>query len=102
MLEIEMDGVFKPLLLLKKKKYASLKVDNFEDILRNPDTVPIYKKEIKGLDMVRRDWCTLSKKVSEYALEKILSGANKESVIEDISDYLVEVNSGLTGGKISI
>ena len=29
MLEIEMDGVFKPLLLLKKKKYASLKVDNF-------------------------------------------------------------------------
>jgi DNA polymerase alpha subunit A len=28
-LEIEMDGVFKSLLLLKKKKYAALKIENF-------------------------------------------------------------------------
>ena len=56
-----MDGVFKPLLLLKKKKYASLKIDNFEEILRNPDAKPIFKREVKGLDMVRRDWCNLSK-----------------------------------------
>ena len=28
-LEIEIDGVFKSLLLLKKKKYAALKIENF-------------------------------------------------------------------------
>jgi DNA polymerase alpha subunit A len=28
-LEIEIDGVFKSLLLLKKKKYAALKYENF-------------------------------------------------------------------------
>lgn len=93
MLEIEMDGVFKPLLLLKKKKYASLKVDNFEELLRNPNTAPVYKQEIKGLDMVRRDWCGLSKKVSEFALGKILSGKPTDEVIEDIQDYLSQVSS---------
>lgn len=91
MLEIEMDGVYKPLLLLKKKKYASLKVDNFEELLRNPNTPPVYKQEIKGLDMVRRDWCGISKKVSEYALGKILSGKPTDEVIEDICDYLSQV-----------
>ena len=46
LLEIELDGIFTKLLLLRKKKYASLHVDG--------------KLETKGLDMVRRDWCTLS------------------------------------------
>jgi DNA polymerase alpha subunit A len=51
-LEIEIDGVFKALLLLKKKKYAALKVENFMS-----ETERKYVTEIKGLDMVRRDWC---------------------------------------------
>ena len=49
-LEIEIDGVFKSLLLLKKKKYAALNVVNFG----TPDEQIV--KEVKGLDMVRRDW----------------------------------------------
>jgi len=50
-LEIEIDGVYKSLLLLKKKKYAALKVEDFTGEGR------VITKEIKGLDMVRRDWC---------------------------------------------
>ena len=53
-LEIEIDGIFKSMLLLKKKKYAAL-------VVENPGT-PDEKitTELKGLDMVRRDWCPLS------------------------------------------
>ena len=50
-LEIEIDGVFKSLLLLKKKKYAALTIENFG----TPSERIV--KEIKGLDLVRRDWC---------------------------------------------
>ena len=92
MLEIEMDGLFKPLLLLKKKKYASLKLHNFEAILANPSILPIFKKEVKGLDMVRRDWCNLSKLISEFVLNQILSGQSKEAVIEKISEHLLSIN----------
>jgi DNA polymerase alpha subunit A len=50
-LEIEIDGIFKSLLLLKKKKYAALKIEN----AGTPDEK--CTAEMKGLDMVRRDWC---------------------------------------------
>lgn len=39
------------MLLLKKKKYAALVVENFG----TPDQKTSV--ELKGLDMVRRDWC---------------------------------------------
>lgn len=56
LLEIDLDGIFQRLLLLQKKKYAALKV---EDGSRT--TI-----EVKGLDMKRREYCQLSKSVSEY------------------------------------
>jgi len=34
----------------------------------NPSVKAELKQEIKGLDMVRRDWSILSKNVSEYSL----------------------------------
>ena len=53
-LEIEIDGVFKSLLLLKKKKYAALTIEDF-----NGDGKHI-KKEVKGLDMVWYVYCAWS------------------------------------------
>lgn len=55
LLEIDLDGVFQRLLLLQKKKYAALKM---EDATRT-------SIEVKGLDMKRREYCTLSKNVSQ-------------------------------------
>ncbi len=54
LLEIDLDGVFQRLLLLQKKKYAAIKV---EDGQRT-------STEIKGLDMKRREYSALSKKAS--------------------------------------
>jgi DNA polymerase alpha subunit A len=56
------------MLLLKKKKYAALVVENYG----KPDEK--ITTELKGLDMVRRDWCPLSKNVGNFVLKEILSG----------------------------
>ena len=55
LLEIDIDGVFKSMLLLKKKKYAALSVT------KRPDGSYCTTQELKGLDIVRRDWCDLAK-----------------------------------------
>ena len=60
LLEIDIDGVFKSLLLLKKKKYAALVVEQHGDGRYST------KQELKGLDIVRRDWCDLAKECGKY------------------------------------
>lgn len=45
-------------------------------------------QEQKGLDMVRRDWCPLSKDVGNFALREILSAKSKEDVVTAIHDHL--------------
>ena len=88
-LEIEIDGVFKSLLLLKKKKYAALILINYISVEK--DGKEIISKEVKGLDMVRRDWCPLSKSVGNYVLDQILSGKSREDVILSLNTYLSEI-----------
>jgi DNA polymerase alpha subunit A len=56
LLEIDLDGIFQRLLLLQKKKYAALKVDE-----AGKSSI-----EVKGLDMKRREFSAICKKVSEY------------------------------------
>lgn len=58
LLEIDLDGIFQRLLLLQKKKYAAVKVNEGS----KATTI-----EIKGLDMIRREYSALSKNVSQYA-----------------------------------
>jgi len=60
LLEIDIDGVFKSLLLLKKKKYAALVVE------QHGEGRYTVKQELKGLDIVRRDWCDLAKECGKY------------------------------------
>jgi DNA polymerase alpha subunit A len=53
-LEIEIDSIFQRMLLLKKKKYAAVVIQE------NKDGTIETSVQIKGLDLVRRDWCGLS------------------------------------------
>lgn len=59
LLEIDIDGVFKFMLLLKKKKYVVLSVS------KGADGKYVEYKELKGLDIVRRDWSDLVKEVGK-------------------------------------
>ncbi|KAF9469285.1 DNA polymerase alpha catalytic subunit [Collybia nuda] len=92
LLEIDLDSVFQRLLLLQKKKYAAIKV---EDGTRT-------STEVKGLDMKRREYCTLSKNVSQYVLEQILSGEATENVVSNIHEYLSTIGENVRGGKTKI
>ena len=63
LLELDIDGIFKRLLLLKKKKYAALVIN-----LQNEKEAT---QEMKGLDIVRRDWSELAKDIGEYGFYNI-------------------------------
>ncbi|KAG8710371.1 DNA-directed DNA polymerase alpha catalytic subunit pol1 [Ceratobasidium sp. 423] len=92
LLEIDLDGIFRRMLLLQKKKYAAVKVEEM-----NASSV-----EIKGLDMKRREYCMLSKNVSGYILDQILSGEDAETVVERIHEYLRLMGENIRGGKVDM
>ncbi|XP_056173240.1 DNA polymerase alpha catalytic subunit [Syzygium oleosum] len=94
-LEIDLDGVYKRMLLLKKKKYAAVKV-------QFKDGTPYEVIERKGLDMVRRDWSLLSKELGDFCLSQILSGGSCEDVIESIHNSLIKVQEDMRGGQVAL
>ena len=96
LLEIEIDAVFKRMLLLKKKKYAALTVTEL------PNGQLITNRETKGLDLVRRDWCGISHDVSNFVLDQILSDADSEDVINKIHEYLTKVGQDARAGLVPI
>ncbi|KAJ1961736.1 DNA-directed DNA polymerase alpha catalytic subunit pol1, partial [Dipsacomyces acuminosporus] len=77
LLELDIDGVFKRLLLLKKKKYAALQIVNPEKHTKG-EKAYATKLETKGLDLVRRDWCGLSHDVSDYVLKQLFADAPQQ------------------------
>ncbi|RUS21275.1 DNA polymerase family B-domain-containing protein [Endogone sp. FLAS-F59071] len=95
LLEIEIDGLFQHMLLLKKKKYAALVVEERDGAL-------IQTIETKGLDIVRRDWCGLSHDSSEKVLGLILSELDREEVVDQMHKYLQQVGQETRAGLIPI
>ncbi|PYH47528.1 DNA-directed DNA polymerase alpha catalytic subunit POL1 [Aspergillus saccharolyticus JOP 1030-1] len=86
LLEIDIDNIFRRLLLHAKKKYAAVNITEV-------DGKYIDKLEVKGLDMKRREYCSLSKEVSQKLLNEVLSGEDQELVLNRIHDYLRELAS---------
>lgn len=93
LLELEVDYIFKTILLLNKKKYASLVVKE------RPNGEVVFDKEVKGLDMVRRDWCVISKMVGSDILDYILSGNSRDEIVESIHDYLQQTAERMRSGE---
>lgn len=91
---MELDGVFKSLLLLKKKKYAGVSLKNFIDIGNCKTQEEQLRLEVKGLDLVRRDWSGITKTVSEKVLRILLY---KSGDIDEVMSYLETVNAALVG-----
>lgn len=96
LLEIDIDGVFKSLLLLKKKKYAALLVEPLADGRY------ATKQELKGLDIVRRDWCDLAKECGNYVIGQILSDQSRDAIVENIQRHLVEVGEKVASGDVPL
>ena len=102
-MEIEVDGVFRTLLLLKKKKYAADKLENLDEILKDFDESKAkYKIEVKGLDIVRRDWSGITKSSGEYLVNLILSQMDSDVIRDQIYDYLTRLRTDLDTNKLAI
>lgn len=84
LLEIDIDNVFRRILLQAKKKYAAIN-------MVESNGKWIEKMEVKGLDMRRREYCALSKEISKRTLDEILSGDDTEVSIQRIHEYLREM-----------
>eukprot|EP00049_Salpingoeca_infusionum_P006656 m.109809 g.109809 ORF g.109809 m.109809 type:complete len:1528 (-) comp13382_c3_seq1:218-4801(-) len=82
-LEIDIDGVYKTMLLLKKKKYAALMVVEKGGVVRT-------EKEVKGLDIVRRDWSALAQSAGNFVLDKVLTQeqGEGEALVTECHEYL--------------
>ncbi|CAB4018703.1 DNA polymerase alpha catalytic subunit-like, partial [Paramuricea clavata] len=96
LLEIDIDGVFKSMLLLKKKKYAAITVQALDNGTFHES------KETKGLDIVRRDWCQLAKDAGNYVLDQILSAEARDTIVENIAEYLSKVGEDVQGGNLAL
>mmetsp|Transcript_36596 Transcript_36596/g.40877 ORF Transcript_36596/g.40877 Transcript_36596/m.40877 type:complete len:1641 (-) Transcript_36596:110-5032(-) len=96
-LELEIDGIFRTMLLLKKKKYAAVTVEQ----KRNGEIA--FGREEKGLDLVRRDWCGQSKDTGHYVLDQILSTEQeKEVTVLKILTNLEELAQKMRDGQLPL
>lgn len=50
---------------------------------------------MKGLDLVRRDWCGLSKRVGNFVLDQVMSGKPKEEIQLALNDFLSDIGQKL-------
>jgi len=122
-LRIGEDGLFKSLLLVGKKRYAALKLTQVIHLpkyitIPPPEpglvhsvedgdefrTVFIFKREVKGLDMVRRDWAPISRKASEKVLDILLSNGkdSREDVVNKIHEYLATLAAEMDAKRIPL
>ena len=96
-LVLEEDYVFRSMLLLKKKKYAAMKV------VPGPNGTKTTELEMKGLDIVRRDWAPLVKELGRKTLEELLEvDGELEDRVNAIHDSLREIREDMIANRVSM
>jgi len=63
---------------------------------------PTLGKEMKGLDLVRRDWCVESKDTGRYVLDQILSAEENEIVVAKIHKHLEELAAAMRKNELPL
>lgn len=92
LLEIDLDAVFERILLLNKKKYAAVKLEESGE----------RTTEVKGLDMKRREFSKISKDASSAVLKEILSGESTETAVERIHELLTKLGETVKSGAVPL
>lgn len=54
------------------------------DVAADASVKPVLKRELKGLDAVRRDWSPLSSNVQKVILDMVLSGMDREELVSKV------------------
>jgi len=96
LLELDIDGVYKYMLLLKKKKYAAMTVEKGKDGVMRQTT------ELKGLDIVRRDWSQLAADAGKCVINIIMTDKAEDARLSEIQNHLEGLKTALLEGKVSL
>lgn len=97
--ELDIDGVYKKLLLLKKKKYAAV------GVTQKDGNILDYSYEFKGLDIVRRDWSKIASDTGKLVLNTLLAVDSKKEMderIDEIFDILTQLGKDFNEDKIPL
>ncbi|TPP62307.1 DNA polymerase, partial [Fasciola gigantica] len=116
LLELDTDGVYAAMLLLAKKKYAALAIvspiqwaQGYRSAQAQSTKVPVAlppapatKQEMKGLDIVRRDWSALAVTVGKRCVAALLSGESKDVILDRIHTDLTETAERVRSGQLPV
>ncbi len=93
-LTLEFEKIYKSFLILTKKRYAGWKFE------RDPNSPTGWKDDIemKGIETVRRDWCSLTSETMKKVLDTIL----KEGNIFAAAEHVRKVIRDLVSGKVPL
>jgi DNA polymerase I len=86
-LDMKVEGVFKALLILSKKRYAGW---NFEPIENGWEESIVTK----GIETVRRDWCDLVSETLQETLEIILKEQDIKKSVKMVRDKVEKIKTG--------
>jgi DNA polymerase alpha subunit A len=60
------------------------------------------EREVKGLDMVRRDWCVLSREFGSTVLDALLSGKEREEIVDSVHTALTTLGEDMRAGRVPV
>lgn len=94
--ELDIDGVYKYMLLLNKKKYAAVTVSK----TKNGELE--CRQELKGLDIVRRDWSQISVMAGHTVLDELLSDKPLDERIDNIHARLEKLRDDINNDDVPL
>lgn len=94
--ELDIDGVYKYMLLLNKKKYAAVTVS------KSKSGELICAQEHKGLDIVRRDWSQISVMAGKMVLDQLLNDLPLDERIDNIHSNLEKIRDNINDDAVPV
>lgn len=94
--ELDIDGAYRYMLLLNKKKYAALTAT------KTKSGEIVFKQEHKGLDIVRRDWSQISVMAGKLVLDELLSNLQMDERIDNIHAHLEKIRDNINDGLVPL
>ncbi len=67
-----------------------------------PGDQVIVEREVKGLDQVRRDWCVMSREFGSTVLDVLLSGKEREEIVDSVHTALGTLGEDARAGRVAL
>ena len=83
---LEMEKVYEPYLLMRKKRYAGLMYEKSKT-----GEIKLSYLDAKGIELVRRDNCLFAKRVQSDVLDALMYKKDKDAACEAVHKHMIDV-----------